>query len=232
MPEVPSITTAEVVLRVLVAGVLGGLIGFEREYSDQPAGFRTHILVSVGAALFTLAGAFGVEAFIEGDEIATVRFDPTRVAAQIVTGIGFLGAGAIVRHGINVRGLTTAASLWVTAAIGMAAGFGYWEGAVAASLVTIVSLFALKRVERKIFPRIKRGFTRFILDIEPHLTLGELAKLVEERGARVENLRILEAEGGERRLVAHVRLPQGLSPNELADEFARAEGVSEVDWTS
>jgi putative Mg2+ transporter-C (MgtC) family protein len=232
MPEVPSITTAEVVLRVVVAALLGGVIGFEREYSDQPAGFRTHILVSVGSALFTLAGAFGVEAFIEGDEIATVRFDPTRVAAQIVTGIGFLGAGAIVRHGINVRGLTTAASLWVTAAIGMAAGFGYWEGAVAAAVVTVVSLFALKRVERKIFPRLKRGYARLILEIEHHLRLGELGDLVERRGARVENMRILEAEGEEHRVVLHLRLPQGASVEEIADDLARIDGVSDVDWTS
>lgn len=122
MQPLPNLETGELILRVLLAGALGGLIGLEREFSDQPAGFRTHILVSLGAALFTLVGAYGLVDFSPGD---TFQFDPTRIAAQVVTGIGFLGAGAILRQGLNVRGLTTAAALWVTAAVGTAAGFGY-----------------------------------------------------------------------------------------------------------
>ncbi len=120
MPESLTLSGWELALRVAVAAALGGLIGFERELGDQPAGFRTHILVSLGSALFTLVGAYGATPFLGGNDV--VRLDPTRVAAQIVTGIGFLGAGAILRHGFTVRGLTTAAALWVTAAIGMAAG--------------------------------------------------------------------------------------------------------------
>lgn len=127
-------------LRLLLAAGLGGLVGLEREYSEQPAGFRTHILVSLGAALFTVVGA----------EVGT---DPTRVAAQVVTGIGFLGAGAILRQGASVRGLTTAAALWVTAAVGTAAGFGYWEAAVTATVLTVVSLYAFKRIEGLLFRR-------------------------------------------------------------------------------
>src|SRR3990170_4226308 len=101
---VPTLEWWEMGLRLLAAAALGGLIGFEREYNEQPAGFRTHILVTLGAALFTMAGAYGTAAFVDAD---VVRFDPTRVAAQVVTGIGFLGAGAILRQGINIRGLTT-----------------------------------------------------------------------------------------------------------------------------
>src|SRR5688572_13417309 len=99
--------SSEVVLRIAIAAVLGGLVGLEREVSEQPAGFRTHILVSLGAALFTLVGAYTFGG--EGS-------DPTRVAAQVVTGIGFIGAGVIFQQGASIRGLTTAASLWVTAA--------------------------------------------------------------------------------------------------------------------
>ena len=139
MPEtVPTISDLDLVLRVVAATVLGGLIGFEREFSDQPAGFRTHILVCLGAALFTLAGAFGVDVFFTRGT-ADIQFDPTRVAAQVVTGIGFLGAGAILRLGLNVQGLTTAAALWVTAAIGVAVGLGYWVGAVATTAATTTS---------------------------------------------------------------------------------------------
>ena len=143
---------------MFVAGALGGLVGLEREFSDQPAGFRTHILVALGAALFSLVGAYGLDA-VFGDANRRVRFDPTRVAAQIVTGIGFLGAGAIIRQGLNVRGLTTAAALWVTAAIGMAVAFGYWIGAIATTMLTVAALYGLKRLERAVFPRLRAAAT-------------------------------------------------------------------------
>src|SRR5687768_6586470 len=107
----PTLSVIELIVRVLLATGLGAVIGLEREISDQPAGLRTHILVSLGAALFTIAGAYGLIDFDTGE---VARIDPTRVAAQVVTGIGFLGAGAIIQRGLNVRGLTTAASLWVT----------------------------------------------------------------------------------------------------------------------
>ena len=101
--------------------MLGAAIGAEREFRERQAGLRTHLVVSVGAALFTLVSAYGFAEFGR-------KVDPTRIAAQIVTGIGFLGAGAIIRQGLSVRGLTTAATLWLVAAIGMAAGAGYWAG--------------------------------------------------------------------------------------------------------
>ena len=119
-----TVSYGEIVARLLITTALCGAIGFERETRDQSAGFRTHIL-GLGAALFTLVSAYGFAPFTE---VALesggrgIQFDPTRIAAQIVTGIGFLGARAIIRQGTDVRGLTTAASLWAAAAIGMAAG--------------------------------------------------------------------------------------------------------------
>src|SRR6266542_2054899 len=107
----------DVAARLLVAALLGAAIGYEREVHDHPAGMRTHLLVALGSALFTVVSIFG---FASGAGQGPV--DPSRVAAQIVTGIGFLGAGAIIKYGTSVRGLTTAASLWTTAGIGMAAG--------------------------------------------------------------------------------------------------------------
>ena len=115
--SVPSLSWEELLLRLALAAGLGGAIGLERELREREAGLRTHTLVSLGAALFTIAGAYGFRDFHNS-------FDPTRIAAQIVTGIGFLGAGAIIRQGLSVRGLTTAATLWVVAAIGLATGAG------------------------------------------------------------------------------------------------------------
>jgi putative Mg2+ transporter-C (MgtC) family protein len=129
----------ELLLRLIVALVLGALIGWERELQQMPAGFRTHALVSLGSAVFTV---------ISGHAFTGGAADPTRIAAQIVSGIGFLGGGAILRHGGSVRGLTTAASLWAVAAIGMAAGAGLFVLAVGGALLVIVTLELFQRLER------------------------------------------------------------------------------------
>lgn len=135
----------EIALRLLLTVVLCGAIGFEREVRDQPAGFRTHILLGLGATLFTLVSAHSFEPFMRAAlGSGGLQFDPTRISAQIVTGVGFLGAGAIIRRGGDVRGLTTAASLWATAAIGMAVGAGYLFGAAATTALAMATLYALR----------------------------------------------------------------------------------------
>ncbi|MCA1587903.1 MAG: MgtC/SapB family protein, partial [Chloroflexi bacterium] len=131
-------TQLDLALRLTVGLVLGAIIGFERELQRQPAGFRTHSLVSLGAALFTVVSAFG----FSGDLV-----DPTRIAAQIVSGIGFIGAGTILQHRGHIRGLTTAASLWSVAAIGTAAGAGLYVVAIVGTLLILVVLSILDRVE-------------------------------------------------------------------------------------
>jgi len=135
------IDDTDLVLRLLTAVVLCGIIGFERSTRDEVAGLRTHALVGLGAALFTLVSAYGFADF------ATARSpqpDPTRIAAQIVSGIGFLGAGAIIRQGVTVRGVTTASSLWIVAAIGMAAGAGFFVGALVSTFLVLVVLVVLR----------------------------------------------------------------------------------------
>ena len=137
-----------VALRILIAAGLGMAIGIERELRDQWAGMRTHILVSVGSCLFTLMSAIGFNAFLSGSSKSPGPVDVTRIAAQVVVGIGFIGGGTILRQGANVRGLTTAATLWVTAAIGMAAAAGAYLAAVVTTVVAVVTLAGLKPLER------------------------------------------------------------------------------------
>ena len=137
----------ELALRLLLAAALGGLIGLERELAGHPAGLRTHISVALGAALFGVVSAFGFQAFTTGSP-TNVRVDVTRVASQIVVGVGFLGGGTILKEGATVRGLTTAASLWVTAAIGTAVALGSIAQGLVASAVLLGSLILL-RIPRK-----------------------------------------------------------------------------------
>ena len=132
-------TQIELTLRLVVALLLGAVIGWERELQRMPAGFRTHALVSLGSAIFTIVSAFAFTGPLS---------DPTRIAAQVVSGVGFLGGGAILHYGGTVRGLTTAASLWAVAAVGMAAGAGLFVVATVSAVLVIVALEVFQRIER------------------------------------------------------------------------------------
>jgi putative Mg2+ transporter-C (MgtC) family protein len=132
-----------IILRLFLAVVLGGLIGMEREEKHRPAGFRTHILVCVSSAVVMLTSVFIFDTYR-----GMTNADPARLGAQVISGIGFLGAGTIIRQGSNVKGLTTAASLWAVACIGLALGIGFYEGAIACALLIIFTLMVLGRFGR------------------------------------------------------------------------------------
>lgn len=134
--------------KLLLAAFLGGIIGLEREIHGRPAGFRTHLLVSLGACLFVITSIQFYILYGNFSGIQPVGVDPGRVAAQVVTGIGFLGAGAIIREKFSVRGLTTAACLWLAAAIGVACGVGLFGISITVTLISIASLLFLKRAEK------------------------------------------------------------------------------------
>src|SRR5205807_9806338 len=139
---------AQLVLRLLLAAALGGAVGLEREIAGHPAGLRTHISVALGAALFGVLSAYGFNHFDIPRNDSVFQVDVTRIASQIVVGVGFLGGGAILKEGVTVRGLTTAASLWVTAAIGLAVALGSVWVALATTAALLVS-FVLLRYPRR-----------------------------------------------------------------------------------
>jgi putative Mg2+ transporter-C (MgtC) family protein len=132
-------TFSDAILRLALAAALGGAIGLEREYHHKPAGLRTNMLIALGSALFSILSV----------QLGAAAGSPDRVAAQVVTGIGFLGAGAILRSGENIHGLTTAATIWVNAAIGMAAGIGSYAMAAGAAALTLIVLAILPPIERR-----------------------------------------------------------------------------------
>lgn len=139
-----SIGMDEMMLRLGLAFLLGGLIGFEREQSNRAAGLRTNIVVCVGAALIMLLSRYGFAEYV-----GHTQLDPARLAAQVVSGIGFLGAGVILFNGFSISGLTTAATLWVVAGIGLAVGAGFYLPAVAATVLVLFCLLVLNKVEEK-----------------------------------------------------------------------------------
>ena len=206
--------------RLLLAAVLGGAIGAERELNDQAAGLRTHMLLTIGACLFTLISAYGF-----GSGIGT---DPSRLAAQIVTGIGFLGGGAIVRHGLTVKGLTTAASIWATASVGVAIGAGSYVLGIGGTVLVVGTLFGLRRVSN-VLQRWGVSREEYVLSTRPGFDVQRVVDAV--RGERAD-LRGLEQQSGEDedRVVLVVKLRPRYRPEQLLDVLGRLEGVHYVEW--
>jgi putative Mg2+ transporter-C (MgtC) family protein len=225
--SLPTLDWWEVFLRLALAAALGAAIGLERELREREAGLRTHLLVSLGSALFTIVSAYGFHAFLASGQ-SVVRADPTRIAAQIVTGIGFLGAGAIIRQGLSVRGLTTAATLWVVAAIGLAAGAGYYSGAVIATVLVLLSLWPLRLVAYRIFLRYRPERERLLVDLAPGRSAAPVLAAVEEAGGQIESLSVLGDE--ERRSVAiEVDLPAE-ARHATVSAVSELEGVRGIRW--
>lgn len=214
--EIPIHSTSGMSLALLLAAVLGGLIGLERELHDRPAGLRTHVLVCVGAALITLISSRLALDF-------PGRSDPTRIAAQIVSGIGFLGAGAILRAGFSIHGLTTAASIWTTAGIGIAVGAAprYGELAVIATLIVVITLWPLNRLEE--WMKLK-GKHQLTLEVKED-AVGPVRTLAMSRAAahRLEVVRV-EMEAGKspdtRAITMCVRLPKDFKRTEFLQELS------------
>jgi putative Mg2+ transporter-C (MgtC) family protein len=145
----PKAITASLLVRLAASAILGGLIGLERDVHGRAAGLRTNMLVSMGSALFMIISlTVAVRYAASGTAESGLRVDPSRIAAQIIAGIGFIGAGAIIKEGINVRGLTTSACLWVSAGIGMACGAGLFELALVVTAIGLFTLIAVNRLER------------------------------------------------------------------------------------
>jgi putative Mg2+ transporter-C (MgtC) family protein len=224
----PDIHWVDVLIRIVVAAGLTGAIGMERELRERAAGLRTHMLVGVGSALFTIVSAYAWGDFVFSRQGGVV-FDPTRIAAQIVTGIGFLGAGAIIRQGLSVRGLTTAAGLWVVAAIGMAVGAGYYSAAVIATGVVLVGLGPLRWVEGGALARWRRGGRVLEVDIRREQPLAPLLETLEGKRARVNRVEF-EDEEDRRQVRIELDLPLGAASREIVTELADLEGVTAVRW--
>ncbi len=229
----PDLGHVELVLRLALALGLGAVIGLEREWRDRTAGLRTHILVCLGSAAFTIVSAYGFNAWyqdISGANRSTLVSDPTRIAAQIVTGIGFLGAGAIFRSDDGVRGLTTAASLWMMAAIGMAAGAGYYELAVATTVLLLLVLVSLRQIAGRVRAMNRGEQTPLEVIVHGPTAIGFVLEAIAHAEGRVSNFTasVLKRDRPSRRLTFDLSMPAEESVTDLVGKLAVLEGVDAV----
>jgi len=218
-----ELTVAVVLFRIAVGLLIGAVIGLEREYHDQPAGFRTHILISVGATVIMLV-SIGVPQLYADDGVG----DPGRIAAQVVSGIGFLGAGAIIKFGADIRGLTTAASIWAVAALGLAAGAGMYLVTAIATFVIFFTLVVLNWLEKRVFrQRLMKVFTVTVENAETGLQ--EIRRLVENEDVRIRTVNaIWEPDAGMREIRLYAFVPRKLDFDGLARELGTLAGVTRV----
>jgi putative Mg2+ transporter-C (MgtC) family protein len=202
----------DLAVRMLLAAILGAAIGLEREIHEHPAGMRTHLLVSLGSAIFTVLSIYGFEGVGSGSVSPTV--DPTRIAAQVVSGIGFLGAGAILKYGTSIRGLTTAASLWTAAAIGMAAGAGEWIIAAVGTFIVIFSLWPLNAlVERMHRPGARSIKLR--LEVSRLEAVGDVSRLLADRRVEIAGINSQRTGKGRYEVELELRMPPAIRPQDV-----------------
>jgi putative Mg2+ transporter-C (MgtC) family protein len=198
--SIPTLPWVHALARLALAAGLGAAIGLERELRERQAGLRTHLLVALGAALFTIVSAFGFHDVLTNSS-HPVALDPSRIAAQIVTGVGFLGAGAIIRQGISVRGLTTAATLWVVAAIGMACGAGLYTLAITATVVALLALWPLRFIAYHAIEAVKPVGNQLVVELAPGEPLGPLLD-------EVPHARHIEVDDEDERRIVLLELPE------------------------
>jgi putative Mg2+ transporter-C (MgtC) family protein len=219
------IANSEIVIRLAGAALLGAMVGLERERHEWAAGLRTHMLVCVGSALVMLVSMYG---FAEVQNDPHVSFDPSRVAAQVVSGIGFLGAGTILflRQEV-IRGLTTAASLWTIAAVGIAVGGGLYVAAAVTTAIALVILALVRPLERRIFRRtVDRQLTMVVG--QRFVALHEIEAIIERLGADVSELTVVRGDGDDS---IRISLGRGVTKTQMlamVNEIRSVDGVREI----
>ena len=214
-----------ILFRLIFAAILSGAVGFEREFHGRAAGFRTHILLCVGSTLIMLTSMHIFDLYS-----SKISPDPARIAAGVITGIGFLGAGTIMHSKSTVRGLTTAASLWVVAGIGLAVGSGFYFGSIVTTALTIVTLMFFSRLE---YTMIRKDWYKTIV-IETKEGVDQLKAirgLIEDRKSEITDFEVDRAgDGVNMMLKVGLKLYQLRTADQLIDDLSHLDGVKHVKW--
>lgn len=223
----------EVVVRLVVATICGGIIGFERGRKNRPAGFRTYILVCVGSALTMILSAYLVAMHSRWSEVAQnlMQGDFSRFGAQVINGIGFLGAGTIIITGKNqVKGMTTAAGLWASACLGLAIGSGFYWGALIGCLLILLTVTVFSKIESFITSR-SRNITIYIeFDTADNIT--EIVETIKAKGVRIFDVELIKANQGGTKYPSAIlvmRLPKKLTHTATITEIAKVDSVRMIE---
>ncbi|TZE82985.1 MgtC/SapB family protein [Calorimonas adulescens] len=214
---------SEMAIRMFLSTVLGGIIGIEREGANKAAGFRTHTLISAGSALIMLVSISMFEIF----KTQTDSMDPARIAAQVVSGVGILCAGTIMTSGASVKGLTTAASMWMTAAIGLATGAGLYFLAVSSTLITLIVLVFFARVEKLIGIGGHIYELKLILKDEPG-EIGMVTTALGKKNISIRNIEFEKEEDEQLTLSLFVKIPPSVTVDDMISALKEISGVYEV----
>lgn len=215
-------------IRIFIAALLCGLVGLEREVNKHPAGFRTHLLVGVGSCLMMLMSIYGFQPYLEMSE--NVRFDPARIPSYVISGIGFLGAGTILVRDATVRGLTTAASIWVVAGLGLIIGLGMYAPAILTTIVVLLSLIFLNRLEEYFFKSTKRKRVHIIIN-EDVSSSGEVLQLFKSHGFRVKDFNLKYSKDRDEancQFTIEVEVSSKKERVRLYEEFSKLENVQKI----
>ncbi|WP_090872418.1 MgtC/SapB family protein [Oceanobacillus limi] len=213
-----------IIVRVLIALVLSGLIGFERELKNHSAGFRTHILVGVGSCLMMVLSIFGFDAFI--DEHDNVRFDPARIPSYVISGIGFLGAGTIIVYGGTIRGLTTAASIWAVAGLGLVVGVGMYATALFTTILILLSLVFLNNFENLF----RKGHKSTVIEIValPNLAIHEIVSVIETFHVTIKKVEIVKVENDLRSIFIKIERDKNLDQISFFEALSQVNNVKNI----
>lgn len=203
-----------------MAAVIGGFIGLEREIHGRPAGLRTHLLVAMGSCLAMLLSVYGFG--------AGWNRDPARLAAQVLSGIGFLGAGTILREGVTVKGLTTAASLWLVAGIGLAIGVGFYLAAIVATVFAAAALFFLEKLEKRFISPWAHNLEASIADRPGKL--GEICSIIGQHGLSIRQIDLDRSAEDTVAITVTVEGRTGKSPEKLLEDLRSLEGIHRLKW--
>lgn len=225
--ELVNSTEAHIIFRILLAVCFGALIGLEREHAHRPAGLRTHILVCVGACLVMLTSEFVYKQYHQ----FSPNMDVTRLGAQVISGIGFLGAGTIIRNGSSVKGLTTAASIWVVACIGLATGIGYYFGATVATIIIFLCLAYIKNFFT-FYDNKKVSLSITLAEDSVSNVVTNIEKKFFENSIKLEHMSIKQKNEKDSEIFFNLSMNDSVNPTSIFNEIYALPGIVSINVNS
>jgi putative Mg2+ transporter-C (MgtC) family protein len=217
-------STLDIIIRLSLACLLGGLIGIERETVNRPAGFRTHILVCIGSTLIMLVNLYLFHSFR-----SYANIDPARLGAQVISGIGFLGAGTIIRDGSSVKGLTTAAGLWAVAGIGIAIGSGFYIGAIATTIIVLITLIIFSKFEKSFIPHFDNTTSIHVISIDKPGQIGKIGTTLGDLNVAIKNISLSPIDDVFISIHLDLSIPRKTSKSMVIEHLLGLDGVTNVE---